>query len=156
MTFTYTLANHGWADARISDGVSTRSMHASYLSDSLHDMATSIRTILAGHKSSTFSFIDEPGEHRLHLQHLDDSTIQIRVEWFEDWPDNISGAGKTVFHTTCSFDEFISVFVAPLRQIHDEIGPAEYRRRWVSHDFPTDLYREILSLIPHRNAMARD
>jgi hypothetical protein len=53
MTFNYTLANHGWADARISDGVTTRTMQVSYLSDALRDLATSVRTI--GWQTSSLS-----------------------------------------------------------------------------------------------------
>jgi len=60
----YKLTGAGWADARMSHDGSYRDIAVSYLSDALGDMVRAAVQLLRGASEVSFSFQDEPGEHR--------------------------------------------------------------------------------------------
>ncbi len=67
--FSYELDGAGWATARIDHGNVSVDMTASYLHDSLRELANAVfRISRALTAEQRVVFMDEPGEHQLTLR----------------------------------------------------------------------------------------
>jgi len=84
MQLVYQLAGAGWADARISHNSKYRDMALSYLSDGLGDMAQAALGLVRGAREVSFSFQDEPGQHKWLLSRGEADSLRIRILWFDD------------------------------------------------------------------------
>ena len=47
---------------------------------------------------------------------------------------------------SCKRDEIVDQIFNQLRCIHEGIGPKEYKRRWINHEFPTQKFEMLKSL----------
>ena len=145
LRLSYILHEHGWAMASISDGVATVEMDVSFLSDALGDLARAARGILRGMPEATFSFQQEPGEHRFVVSRGGDGRVSVNVYRF---PDTFSRSrrGELVMTIECGLREFATECINCLRRVLDEHGEAGYRERWRNADFPLREYRDLLAL----------
>lgn len=150
---TYTLGNHGWAAACASNGNQHVEMTVSYLSDALGDLARTVRGLMRGVPETSFSFLDEPGEHRIILRR-DAETVRITAYWFEDEGLSLS-RGRVVLTAECSVGELATTTINCLRRILDTHGEMGYRQRWQEHDFPMQEYRDLLELRREHTAARR-
>jgi hypothetical protein len=144
LRLSYILQQHGWAAASISNGNATIGMDVSYLSDALRDLARAARGILRGLPEATFSFQQEPGEHRFIVSREDD-LVRITVYRFADTFSR-ARAGEPVMVAECSLHEFATECINCLRRVLDEHGEEGYRQRWKNADFPSREYRDLLAL----------
>lgn len=144
LRLSYILQQHGWAAASISDGDATVETDVTYLSDALGDLARAARGILRGMPEVTFSFQQEPGEHRFVVSRHEDR-VQLSVYRF---PETFSRSqqGELVMTAQCSLREFATECINCLRRVLDEHGEEGYRERWKNADFPLREYRELLEL----------
>ena len=138
------LHEHGWATASISDGDATVETDVSYLSDALGDLARAARGILRGMPETSFSFQQEPGEHRFVVSRQDDG-VRVNVYRFADTFSR-AGTCEPVMVAKCSMREFATECINCLRRVLDEHGEAGYRQRWQNADFPLQEYRDLLEL----------
>lgn len=81
----YELHEHGWAAARICHGEVSVEMTASYLHDSLRELANAAFSISRGSAESRVVFMDEPGEHQLTLARETGGECRYSVKWYNDW-----------------------------------------------------------------------
>jgi len=144
LDLSYNLGNHGWATACASNGGQHVEMTASYLSDALGDFARAVRGLMRGLSETTFSFLDEPGEHRIIFKR-DEETVHVAVYWFEDESANLHH-GRVVLTAECSVGELATTTINCLRKVLDAHGETGYRERWREHDFPMQEYRDLLEL----------
>ena len=148
MQLVYQLAGAGWADARISDSSGYRDMAVSYLSDGLGDMARAALQLLRGMREVSFSFQDEPGEHRWMLSRSEADSLRIRILWFEDtFSPRPQERGTEVFKCDCALLDFVGQVSSVLQTLLADEGIEGYRRRWQSHEFPLDTFTEIQRLL---------
>jgi len=115
-------------------------------------MARAARYILKGATDASFSFMDEPGEHRFLISRREDR-VEIRVYEFPE-----------PFARTMNNAPIVLKAEASLSRVHqrmhqrsaarlDAHGEAGYRERWKRHAFPMAEYRELLDL--RRNTARR-
>jgi hypothetical protein len=148
MQIVYQLFGAGWADARISDQSSYRDMAVSYLSDSLGDMARAALQLLRGAREVSFSFQDEPGEHRWTLSRGEADSLRIRILWFEDtFSPRAQEHGTEVFECDCAVLDFVGQVSSVLQTLLQDEGIEGYRRRWQNHEFPLHTLTEIQRLL---------
>jgi len=148
MQLVYQLAGSGWADARISHNSGYRDMAVSYLSDALGDMARAALQLLCGAREASFSFQDEPGEHRWILSHGEADSLYIRILWFEDsFSPRPQGRGGEVFMCECAVLDFVGQVSSVLQNLLADEGIEGYMRRWQSHEFPLEAFTEIQRLL---------
>jgi hypothetical protein len=147
MQLVYQLDGDGWASARISDGSSCRDMDVSYLSDALGEMAWSALQLLCGARESSFSFQDEPGEHRWTLSRGEADSLLVRIFWSEhNFNERFPRRATEVFACNCSVLDFVGQVSHLLQDLLVEEGVEGYRRRWKNHDFPLDTFKAIQRL----------
>jgi hypothetical protein len=144
MQLVYQLGGAGWADARISHNSKYRDMAVSYLSDALGDMTQAAVRLVRGAREVSFSFQDEPGEHRWLLTRGESDSLRIRILWFHDtFSRRPQECGEEVFICDCTVLDFIGQVLHELHDILSEEGVDGYKRRWQNHDFPLDAYTEL-------------
>jgi len=144
----YILEGAGWACFHIQDGLKSFYATASYLHDSLRELAEAARALVQGAQNVRVVFMDEPGEVQLCLCHSGD-VISYEARRFDDWnswgmhPDDayeVVAAGVTT----------ASIFVAEvhkaLRVLYETYGVETYKEKWIEHDFPVGLLEELTYL----------
>jgi hypothetical protein len=144
LRLSYILQQHGWATASISDGDAAIEADVSYLGDGLGDLARAARGILRGLPEATFSFQQEPGEHRFVVSREDDR-VRIAVYRFAETFSR-ARLGEPVIIAECSLREFATECINCLRRVLDEHGEEGYRQRWKNADFPSCEYHDLLEL----------
>ncbi len=144
LRLSYILQQHGWATASISNGDTAVETDVTYLSDGLGDLARAARGILRGLPEATFSFQQEPGEHRFVLSREDDH-VRLAVYRFAE-SFSRARAGEPVLVAECGLREFATECINCLRRVLDEHGEEGYRERWKNADFPSREYHDLLAL----------
>jgi hypothetical protein len=86
--FEYHLVGHGWSDAALQIGSNSISLTASYLSDALGDLVSAVAAVAEGAPAVKTSFVEEPGEFVWTFDSVNDSDVQVRIAWFNDWPSS--------------------------------------------------------------------
>jgi len=148
MTLTYHLDGAGWATATIANEGEHRDMTASYLSDSLLEMTQAAICLLEGADAVRFSFDDEPGEHRCIITRVSDADARIRVLWFDGlWSGLPDERGSEVFTCTTTTARFCGEVLSCLQRLLADHGLEGYKTLWVSHDFPSEKYERLRTLI---------
>lgn len=144
-TIDYTLADHGWADVRFANSLGQCESGVSYLHDSLGQLADMAIKLQHGAVSAKTVFMDEPGELQFAVEVRDDKAV-YEIRRFRDWhswgmrPENDYEVGLS---GSCQPRRIVQQIFAVLRDIHDEIGPEEYKKRWLKHEFPSEKYRSL-------------
>src|SRR5215471_2845322 len=84
--FEWALTGTGWATATLRLGdAQPVAMVASYLHDSLRDLAGALIALDGGAKEVAVVLMDEPGEHHVVMRRVGENELEIEVRWFEDW-----------------------------------------------------------------------
>jgi len=125
-------------------------MVVSYIDDSLLQLATAACRMADGATEGTVYFLDEPGEHELALNCNANGDIDFEVRWRDDW-SSWGVAPKGVYETRlsgqCGISEFASAVLVALQELHREVGPEEYLKRWVAHPFPVAQMQRLEQLV---------
>jgi hypothetical protein len=151
MQLVYQLDGPGWASVRVSDATSSLDMEASYLSDALGDMAMSALQLLRGVREASFSFQDEPGEHRWTLSRGEADLLHVRIFWSKhNFNERFPGRATEVFACDCAVLDFVGQVSYVLQTLLIDEGLEGYRGRWRNHDFPLGTFTEIQRLLTPR------
>jgi hypothetical protein len=151
MTLSYSLSGTGWATATIEHEGQRREMTVSYLSDALSEMTQAAICLLEGADAVRFAFDDEPGEHRVVVTRSGEADVQVRVLWFRElWANLPDERGELVFSGDCSTARFSGEVLCCLQYLLDEHGAEEYKRLWVSDDFPKEKFERLRGLVHER------
>ena len=147
MRFGYTLDGAGWAVATLGDARQTVTMTASYLHDSLAQLANAVLELQAGQREAAVVFMDEPGEHHVVFRRQTDDAALVQVRRYEDWaswgmyPEEDY---EIVFEVHSSLPEIKATVIAALRRILADHGQDGCKEMWVEHDFPVETYEKLL------------
>lgn len=141
----YRLENHGWATATVSNGEIQKCFDASYLHDTLRNLATSALTI--GEVSSTsVIFMQEPGEIQLILELSNKNELEFELRSFKDWAswNFVSDEEfEVLLNGKTSITQYIQEVRELLKNIYEKTGLEQYKTKWIEHEFPVAEYQEL-------------
>ncbi len=141
----YKIDGAGWAVGKIGNGIKKTKFSISYLHDSLKELGESAIEIREKDFKSVV-FMDEPGEHVLILNKKDGIKIEYELRWYEDWWSwNLIDENnfKLIFKGETTVPKYVNQVRNVLDGIMTELGPEEYRKKWVEHDFPIAEYEKL-------------
>lgn len=144
-SMTYDLEGAGWAMARIQDGEYTVDVTISYLHDTLRELGEAARALADGAASSRVVFMDEPGEVQMLLARRGDF-LDYELRWFDDWNSwGMHPADKftILHHGSTTIARFFGEVRKEFEALLASYGEEGYRERWVEHDFPVELLRDL-------------
>ncbi|CAN5579922.1 hypothetical protein BH10ACI2_BH10ACI2_24540 [soil metagenome] len=144
--FEYELTGSGWAAAVISTEDRRFQMTASYLSDALGDLLQALIDLMEGKHKVSFTFMDEPGEHRVSITKIDVRKVLMEIDWFDDWLSwgmDDEKKGKRVLDLELELPELTNKVKNSLDQIIKKYGLSGYKAKWVEHDFPVHNYEKL-------------
>jgi hypothetical protein len=114
------------------------------LSDALESLCAAVLAIANGKEKEYARFDEEPGEYRWLLERHDADNVRIRILQFEDvWSDLPDEAGEVIFDTVCTITELVQALVSALEYLHTTHGKKGYRKKWISHPFPSKLFAKL-------------
>ena len=146
MRFAYRLTGTGWAVATLGDDQREIEMVASYLHDSLEQVARAVLALWEGRAESFAIFMDEPGEHRVLFRRQGDEAVAIEVRWHHDWASwglSPEDQYESVFAFASTLTKLRGEILSALKRVWDEHGPRGYEEKWVKHPFPIDAYAKL-------------
>lgn len=148
MTFSieYQLTGAGWAEVVFQQDTANIAMTVSYLRDSLKELADAAIQLSKGDRNALVVFMDEPGEHQVHISSDECELLQIEVRWYSDWASWNIGSQKRykqVGELTTQVEQFRHQVLDVLNMLYVEVGTEGYREQWGEHDFPMDSYRRL-------------
>lgn len=141
----YNIEDAGWAIGKIGNGEESVEFDITYLHDSLKELAESAID-LKEKKYKSVIFMNEPGEHRLILNKKDKNIIEYELHWYSDWFnwDLISEEEfEVVLKGETSLASYINQVRNVLLKIMTEIGPKEYEKKWINHEFPIVEFEKL-------------
>ncbi len=141
----YEINGAGWATVTLTAAESSVRMTASYVHDSLGNLADAVLGLVDGKSETTAVFMDEPGEHHLHFRRERDQ-VAVTVTWYDDWASwNMSPktAPKTVLSTTASLMDLRRLVTEALADVLKEHGMQGYKEKWSEHEFPVAQYERL-------------
>src|SRR5260370_33483703 len=145
MRLHYGLEDAGWATVTLESADQRVEMAASYLHDSLRDLASAARALVGGAAEVRVVFMDEPGEHELIMRRASATAVDVEILWhghLESWKME-GGQGKRKLLGSTSVADVRGQILSELKHLLHENGEAGYRRKWVEHDFPVAEMREL-------------
>jgi hypothetical protein len=148
MRFDYRLEGAGWAAANVACGDESVCMVASYVHDSLRDIASAALALCRGAREVTAIFMDEPGEHHVVLRRLDEDVVEIEVFWHDDWTSwgMSKGEPSRVLRGRTRLAHVRGQVLSALQRIREEEGPDGYKAKWGRHEFPANELDELSRL----------
>ncbi len=147
MTLTYVIDGTGWATATLVTPAGSVRMTASYLHDSLGDLARAVLALQDGETDRIVVFMDEPGEHQVRFHRAGDD-VAIEVCWYDDWASwklEPRHAPATILGATVPFAVLRKAVARALTDLHDTVGVEGYKEQWVEHDFPQAEYQRLIA-----------
>lgn len=143
---SYSLHRAGWATAQLDHGQSCE-MTVSYLHDTLLELAASVLLIERGATEAKVIFMDEPGEHQLHLKSEVHDGLCYELRWYEDWESwgiVKSDQFRVIASGEVSVRRYRQQVASILHEMYERYGPEKYQELWLEHPFPTKQYRDIM------------
>ena len=145
LTLSYTLLDHGWAPATLSDGVEALALHVSYISPALDDLVDAAIVLLLGEEEANFRWYTEPDEYQIALQRQGVS-VRLRVLELQS-----SGRWTEIFAAEGELLRLAIQVRSQLRQLGHTHGLEGYRASW-RRDFPVAALRRLEALIRDEKA----
>lgn len=155
--FNYHLAGAGWAEVWfVSDKQKTR-FEVSYLSDPLRELCTGLMALITDNaKEIEVIFADEPGEHRLLLRKSNDEILETEILCSEeckqlDVGKEVKACGTTIYRETDTIHNFATIICVGIQDLLDRQSLDEYIQKWVTHDFPSNVYEKLKTACGFKN-----
>ena len=142
----YDVGEAGWATCRVRLGQDVVEMTASYLHNSLDQLCDVVASVARGAQAGSVIFMNEPGEHHLNLQRVGEADVLVQIVWHDDWTSwgmGSASSSQMVVEGTTAIAVLRDQTYAMALHILDSLGPSEYRRRWVEHDFPEASFARL-------------
>ena len=145
LAIVYRVDQAGWADAEIYDEHSRVRLTASYVSDTLTQLAESALAVLDGADTARVVFEEEPGEQHVVFRSFPNRASSIvEIRRFADEPPDpkASRAYSVVGKLAASRREFATAVESALSAVLAECGIHGYERRW-GLPFPVALHTKL-------------
>jgi hypothetical protein len=139
MIIKYEISGAGWATALIGEEERLINVTVSYLHDSLKELADAAIKLKNGAPSATIIFMDEPGEHQLLIERVNDNDIVCELRWYADWASwgmYSSDQYRSIYKASTELHYFVEQVKDLLEDIFQTIGIDEYKKKWIKHEFP--------------------
>ena len=159
-SLTYRLTGAGWAEARVSDGVTTIRLDVSYIGEGIEAAAWAATALLQNAERSEFEWLDEPrwvgegsGPSRWVLE-KQGTRLQITV--LSGWSFGTQG-GKERDVSLCAWTTPLKFAIQvwdALRHLKEEHGAQGYAEQW-RRAFPLESYQRLEDLIREAKRTAR-
>jgi len=140
LTLTYTLLDHGWAAATLSNGVETLTLEVSYISPALDDLVDATIALMLDGEEASFRWYTEPGRYQIVVQR---QGIAIRMRVLEL---RFSGRWIEIFAAEGELLRLAIQVRSQLRQLRHTHGLEGYLASW-RRDFPVAALRRLEDLI---------
>jgi hypothetical protein len=113
-------------------------MTASYLHDSLLDLASAACALVNNKTEATVVFMDEPGEHQMVMRRINDKEIELEILRYDDWRSwkMHDGPGQPRLSGRTTLAHVRGQVLSELRRLLEENGEVGYVEKWVEHPFP--------------------
>lgn len=145
ISINYILNNAGWATVEISNGTEEIKLCASYLHDSLKNLAETAIGLKTKNEEAVI-FMDEPGEYWLILKKKENNLLEYELRWYKDWASwNLIHEEKyeVILRGETTVPKYINEVRKNLMQILEEFGTEGYKQRWGEHEFPLNEYEKL-------------
>ena len=142
----YEVQKAGWALAKAKDDNVVVEMTTSYLHDTLKELAEVALYFAKGGKTAKVVFMDEPGEHQIWLERINDKDLKYTIVWYDDWESwgmHPSDEYKVLLEGICTDSRLKHQVTNILWNISENIGEEKYLELWGEHKFPTEIYKEL-------------
>jgi hypothetical protein len=146
MDLSYVVDGTGWATATIRGDGQHATVTASYLHDSLKNLASAVLLLLGGEQEVDVIFMDEPGEHHLVLQRLPNGEVGYELRWYNHWFSWGYGECddfRIVLTGRTSIRQLQDCVRHVLQEILDTLGVEGYKAKWAEHDFPISEFEKL-------------
>ena len=145
MRLHYELHDAGWATVTLECGDQKVEMTASYLHDSLRDLASAARALSSGAAEARVVFMDEPGEHQMLVRRTNDKDLELEILWYDDWQSwkMHDGPGTRRLLGRTSVAHVRGQVLSELRRLLRENGESIYLEKWAEHPFPMAEMRDL-------------
>lgn len=130
MSFTWTLAGHGWADCTVADDHAEAEATASYISAAPEDLLTAVARLIAGAKQARAQFEAEPTAYRwIFYREGDDVWIQLL-----QLPDRgrHDKAGTEIWSSWQTTDTLARAIIRGFDEAARKYGESGYHGKWGS------------------------
>jgi hypothetical protein len=145
LRFQYELTGAGWSSATLANDDSEVRLSASYLSDALGNLISTVAMVVEGVSSASCSWDEEPGEYRWHFVRQEDQ-IEIKILFFNElWAYRPDSEGAPVFAKKYSVDSVARAFLGGADNILASMSLAEYKAKWGEHDYPSHAVERLRS-----------
>jgi len=147
--FDYILEDHGWAIGKLKARDFSVEFNASYLHDSLNSIINALIGLLTDRKRVVIPFYDEPGEHQLVIEKIENSKIIIELRWYEDYATEYFIDGdkfELLYNGETTLNSFISNGFNSVKKILDENGIKGYKEKW-RREFPISDFKKLTKLV---------
>lgn len=148
MRLYYDLHDAGWATVTVECGDQNVQMTASYLHDSLLDLASAACALVKNETEATVVFMDEPGEHQMVMHRINDKEIDLEILWYDDWHSwkMHDGPGHPRLSGRTTLAHVRGQVLSELRRLLNENGEAGYLEKWGEHPFPMAQMHDLEQL----------
>ena len=139
MIIKYELSGTGWATALIGEEGRLTNVTVSYLHDSLKELAEAAIKLKNGAPSATVIFMDEPGEHHLVIERVNDQDIVCELRWYDDWASwgmYPNDQYRPIYKAGSELYDFVKRVKEILEGIYQTMGIDGYKKKWIEHEFP--------------------
>jgi hypothetical protein len=133
MSFTWTLAGHGWADCTVADDQSETQATASYITDAPEDLLTAVARLVLGENQTLAQFEAEPTAFRW-IFHREGNDVWIQLLLLAD-SDKHDKAGTEIWSSWQTVDTLARAFIRGFDQVAHKYGESGYHGKW-GHPFP--------------------
>jgi hypothetical protein len=125
----------GWIDATVRSSRYWAQLRASFLSDAIGDLLSTVNELISGAAEARCSWSVEPGEYRWIFTRAGEETL-LRILGFRDGEDlEPDDAGTFVFETTATLPTLAAVVAKSVEQRFGDGGDGEYEAAW-GYPFP--------------------
>ena len=138
LSVEYALVGTGWAKCTLESDDSRCEITASYLSNALARLLIAAASLVAGFKTVSFGFDEEPGEYRWVIEAVDLNLCSLEILEFPELNGNRpKSEGRLLFSAKLRPVVFGNAVLAAAQELLAKHGESGYEERWSEHSFPS-------------------
>jgi hypothetical protein len=130
MSFTWTLAGHGWADCTVADDHAEAEATASYITAAPEDLLTAVAQLILGNKETRAQFEAEPTAFRW-IFHREGDDVWVQLLELADSGKH-DKAGTDLWSSWQTVDSLARAFIRAFDEVAHKYGESGYHGKWGS------------------------
>lgn len=150
MKFVYELSGSGWADGFIEIESNNVCFTASYLTDALDDLLRCLISIIPEcvpypQNKTVLEFDEEPAGTEWTFERIAKDTVSVKIVRYEDLA--LKESPVLELDSICPLTDLAKAVLIALDILLEKHGVDGYKKRWVLHDFPMNLYLRLKNFL---------